>query len=430
MRHVVAIILMMVASVVAADAKLTIEITQGVDNPTQIAIVPFKVSRSLDVDYDLAEVIDSDLLRSGQFAPVSRSNMLSLPNRVEDVFYRDWRAVGVEYTVVGRLLEGLTPEKMILQFALVDINQQKEVFSVSLSGLKTQPRALAHHAADMIYEKISGIPGAFATRILYVSSDKLDQGFVYRLHLADMDGFNEKILVESPEPILSPTWSPNGKEIAYVSFEGKKPAIYRQVIATSERQKLVDFPGLNGAPSWSPDGDKMAMVLSKDGSPDIYVLDLTTMGLRKIVSHFAIDTEPTWLPNGKELLFTSDRSGNPQVYKANVETGAIQRVTYEGKYNARPQVLPDGSGFVVITRRADRFHIALQKFDNDRIWILSQTALDESPTIAPNGFMLLYATKYNEQGILAAVSVDGGIKFRLPSSSTNVRDPAWSPLYR
>ena len=171
-------------------------------------------------------------------------------------------------------------------------------------------------------------------------------------------------------------------------------------------------------------------MLSKDGSPDIYVLDLISMSLKKVVSHFAIDTEPTWLPNGKELLFTSDRSGNPQVYKTNVETGAVQRVTFEGKYNARPQVLPDGSGFVVITRRANRFHIALQKFDNDRIWILSQTALDESPTIAPNGFMLLYATKYNEQGILAAVSVDGGIKFRLPSSSTNVRDPAWSPLYR
>lgn len=428
MKWFISILFLCVSQLALAEAKLTIEITEGVDNPTQIAVVPFKYSRGSDFSVDIAEVISSDLLRSGQFAPISRDSMLSLPSSVEDVFFRDWRAIGAEYTVVGTLEDGDTPDKVVLRFSMIDISRQQQVLSLALSGLKAQPRALAHAAADKIYEQVSGIPGAFSTRILYVSSDQDVDKYVYRLHIADTDGHNEKILLKSSEPILSPAWSPDGKEIAYVSFESSRPAIYRHVLATSQRQKLVSFPGLNGAPSWSPDGSTLALVLSKDGSPDIYTLDLETLRLKKIVSHFAIDTEPTWLPNGKELLFTSDRSGNPQVYRANVETGAISRVTFEGKYNARPQVLPDGSGFVVITRRSGRYHIALQKFDSERIWILSQTALDESPTIAPNGFMLLYATKFNDQGILAAVSIDGGIKFRLPSSSTNVRDPAWSPF--
>ena len=429
MKNVWAGLLLCWSGWVAAEARLTIEITQGVDNPTQLAIVPFKQARGIDLTADIAEIVSSDLLRSGQFAPIDRADMLSLPDAVKDIFYRDWRAINAQYVVVGKITAA-APDKLNLQFSLVDVARQEEILNRTITGAASRPRALAHAASDAIYEQITGIAGAFSTRILYVSSDKLTDGFVYRLHMADADGHNEVIIVESSEPVLSPTWSPDAKQIAYVSFENRKPAIYRQTLATGVREKLVDFPGLNGAPAWSPDGTKLAMVLSKDGNPDIFVLDLTTKVLKKVVRHFAIDTEPGWMPDGKSLLFTSDRAGNPQVYKVNLQTGRVQRVTYEGSYNARPQALPDGSGFVVITRRADRFHIALQKFDSDRVWILSQTALDESPSIAPNGFMLLYATKYKGQGILAAVSVDAGIKFRLPSSSTNVRDPAWSPLLK
>lgn len=410
-----------------AEAKLTIEISQGVDNPTQIAVVPFKVKRGVKISDDIAAIMDSDLLRSGQFAPIQRNNMLSLPSKVRDVFFRDWRAINAQYVVVGTIA-GAGDGNLELSVSLVDVVRQQEVLNRKIIGQSSKLRSLAHAASDAIYEQITGIKGAFSGRILYVSSDKLDDGFIYRLHMADTDGYNERIIIESSEPVLSPAWSPDAKQIAYVSFEGRKPAIYRQVLATQEREKLSDFPGLNGAPAWSPDGKHMAMVLSKDGNPDIYVMNLETKALKRVVRHFAIDTEPTWMPDGKSLLFTSDRAGGPQVYRVNVASGKISRVTYEGKYNSRPQVLPDGSGFVVITQRSGNFHIALQKFDNDRIWILSQTALDESPTIAPNGFMLLYATKYKGQGILAAVSVDAGIKFRLPSSSTNVRDPAWSPL--
>ncbi len=429
MKHLISFfVLLLAGSIVLADAKLTIEITQGVDDPTQIAVVPFDIKRGVNVDADIAQIIGQDLLRSGQFAPISRNNMLSLPHDVQDVFFRDWRAINANYVTVGRITANTDPEKIELHFSLVDVIRQEEVLNRTLIGYKNKPRALAHAASDAIYEQITGIQGAFSTRILYVSSDKNGEDFIYRLHMADTDGFNEKIIIESSEPVLSPAWSPDAKQIAYVSFEQGKPAIYRQILATAERQKLVDFPGLNGAPAWSPDGTHLAMVLSKDGNPDIYTLNLETKVLKKVVSHFAIDTEPTWMPDGKSLVFTSDRGGNPQIYQVSLETNRVKRITYEGTYNARPQILPDGSGFVVITRRAGNFHIALQKFNNDRIWILSQTALDESPTIAPNGFMLLYATKYNGQGILAAVSVDAGIKFRLPSSSTNVRDPAWSPL--
>lgn len=415
------------ASLALAEAKLTIDITQGVDNPTQIAVVPFKVKRGLDLADDVAAIMDSDLLRSGQFAPINRNNMLSLPTRVRDVFFRDWRAINAQYVVVGSI-DNASDGNIELAVSLLDVARQQEVLNRKIIGHNSRLRALAHAASDAIYEQITGIKGAFSGRILYVSSDKLDDGFIYRLHMADTDGYNERIIIESSEPVLSPAWSPDAKQIAYVSFEGGKPAIYRQVLATQEREKLVDFPGLNGAPAWSPDGKHLAMVLSKDGNPDIYVMNLDTKALTRLVRHFAIDTEPAWMPDGKSLLFTSDRAGAPQVYRVGLEDRKIARVTYEGNYNSRPQALPDGSGFVVITRRANNFHIALQKFDSDRIWILSQTALDESPTIAPNGFMLLYATKYKGQGILAAVSVDAGIKFRLPSSSTNVRDPAWSPI--
>jgi TolB protein len=410
---------------VVARAELTIEITQGVDNPTPIAVVPFAWQGSGAAPADIAAVVDGDLNRSGQFAPVGRADMLGLPSTEAEIFYRDWRAIDTEYLVIGRVSR---PGEMRIEFELYDVLRQTRVHSGVVTGPPGEARMLAHQVSDAIYEKLTGIPGAFATRLLYVSVTRVPGGKDYfRLTLADSDGARPIVLLESREPVLAPAWSPDGREIAYVSFETGRPAIYRQELATGRREQLTNFKGLNSSPAWSPDGNTLAMVLSKDGSPDIYLMNLASKRLTRITNHYAIDTEPTWMPDGKSLLFTSDRGGRPQIYRYNLRSGSTDRVTFEGNYNARARVAQDGRNVVLVHQKGGAFHIALLDLVTNRLHVLTSTQLDESPSIAPNGSMVLYATKYAEQGILAAVSVDGGVKFRLPAREGDVREPAWSP---
>jgi TolB protein len=421
------IVLVLVAF--AARADLTIEITQGADNPTAIAVVPLAWQGAGVAPEDMALVIESDMVRSGQFAPVARADMLGFPSTQEEVFYRDWRALETEYLLIGKASPA--PDNGLrVDYELFDVLRQTRVFSGMESGPASDARMLAHRVADKIYEHLTGVRGAFATRLLYVSVVRGTPGGkdYYRLTMSDSDGARPIVLLESREPLLAPAWAPDAKQIAYVSFETGRPAIFRQDLATGAREQLTNFHGLNSAPAWSPNGKTMAMVLSKDGNPDIFLMDLATRQLTNITNNYAIETEPAWMPDGKSLLFTSDRGGKPQIYRYDLGSGAATRITYEGTYNARARVAQDGRNVVLVHQQDGNFNIAILDLVTNRLQVLTSTALDESPSIAPNGSMVLYATKFGDRGILAAVSVDGGAKFRLPSQEGDVREPAWSPF--
>ena len=421
-RYLVLFLLLLVSPV---RAELVIEITAGRDNPTSIAVVPFAWSGWGGAPEDVAEVMGADLLRSGQFIPVAREDMLSLPNRESDIYFRDWRTTNVEYLLIGRVSGG---SSMTVEYELFDVYKQERILQARETGPAEELRMLAHRASDRVYEQLTGIRGAFATKILYVAVTlRVNAKSTYRLMLADADGARARVVFESSEPVLSPAWAPDGKSIAYVSFETTRPAIYRHNLETDEREQMTNFKGLNGAPAFSPDGNSLAMVLSKDGNPDIYIMDLNTRNLLRVTRHYAIDTEPSWMPDGRSLIFTSDRGGRPQIYRVDIMTGKTERITYEGPWNARASMSADGRTMVMVQQKDQQFHVAVQDLVQGRVQILTQTTLDESPSVAPNGSMLLYATKYGERGILAAVSVDGGVKFRLPSREGEVREPAWSP---
>lgn len=416
-----------------ARAELMIEITQGMDNPTPIAIVPFAGTQGQREN--IPDIVSADLQRSGFFRPIPKSDMLSLPQREQDIFYRDWRILGAEFLVIGNLQRAASAtgaatnaDQYVLEYALYDVLGQRRVFRQVASGSTAQLRDMAHKVSDAVYQAITGIRGAFSTKILYIEDLKRDGAGRYRLMTADADGARERVLYTSSEPLLSPAWSSDMKQVAYVSFETSRPAIFRQNLITGVREQLTDFQGLNGAPAWSPDNSKLALVLSKDGNPEIYTLDIASRKLTRITRHFAIDTEPNWTADGKGLIFTSNRGGNPQIYQIGLETGRVERLTFEGDYNARARVSPDGKSLVMVHRYKGVFHIAWQDIASGDMRILTETWLDESPSIAPNGAMLLYATQHNNKGVLAAVSMDAGVKFRLPSKQGDVREPAWSPF--
>jgi|TARA_B110000977_G_scaffold188566_1_gene256951 TolB protein len=416
--------LLALAYPVATTASLTIEITKGVDNPTKIGISPITQDGAI-LPEDIGDIIEENLRRSGLFGPIPRKDMLSFPRSVKEVYARDWLILGVEYLLVGNAL--LHNGVYQITFSLIEVHSSRVAFTKVAKGSIGQLRDLAHHISDEVYLAVTGIPGAFSTRIAYVTAVALNGKTRFKLMVADADGAREKLLLESNHPIMSPSWSPDAKELVYVSFETGRPAIFRQKLSNANREQLTNFKGLNGAPSWSPDGRKLALVLSKDGNPEIYTFDLRSHKFARHTNHFAIDTEPCWSPDSKFLIFTSDRGGSPQVYKLELKTGKVNRLTFHGAYNARPRLAADGRTLVMIHKSEKQFHIATQDLVTGDLRVLTNTSLDESPTVAPNSAMLLYATKKNNKGVLAAVSLDAGVKFFLPSRQGDVREPAWSP---
>ncbi|MEX2365636.1 MAG: Tol-Pal system beta propeller repeat protein TolB, partial [Pseudohongiellaceae bacterium] len=400
---------------------LTIQITQGVDDPVSIAIVPFQWQGFGQLSENIPATISANLRNSGEFAPIDERNMLSTPHESSEVFYRDWRFLGADYLLVGKINRSTNSQLYQVQYELFDVVREQRMIGEVINGAENELRDIAHQISDVVFEQVTGVRGAFATKILYVTSQFIsEQQTNYQLNMADVDGGRAQVLLQSQEPIMSPTWSPDGRSIAYVSFESSRPRIYIQELSSGAREQITDFPNLNSAPVWSPDGNRMAMVLSKDGNPEIYVMDLRTRNLTRVTNHFSIDTEPSWMPDGNSLVFASERGGNgrPQVYQVDLTTGWVERLTFEGSYNSRPRMLPDGNNVILVHRDESdsNYHIAIQNIERGTIRILTETQLDESPSIAPNSSMVIYASKSGNRGILSAVSIDGRVKFQLPSA--------------
>lgn len=402
-------------------------IDRGTDNPTVIAVAPFG---GLPEGREIAAIVSSDLWRSGLFTPIEPRNMLAQPTSPKEVFFRDWQILKTEYLVVGNVALSESGS-LLLEYHLLDVGNERTLVSKRVDSGIEWVRDLAHFVSDEVFLKITGVRGAFSTKLLYVLAQGIGTPNArYRLQRSDFDGERVVTLLESREPILSPAWDARGERAAYVSFESGRSAVFVHTIHTGEREKVAEHKGSNSAPAFSPDGKYLALTLSRDENPEIYTLDLETRVLRRITRNEVIDTEPNWMADGKSLMFTSDRGGRPQIYRVSLETLVPKRITFEGNYNARPRILPNGEHMVYVHRTEDmRYRIAWKQLTGSKSQrLLSETRLDESPSVAPNGSMVVYATKRASRSILMVVSIDGQVKFRLPSNEGEVLEPAWSPF--
>jgi TolB protein len=427
-----AVVALAVAFLCAAPARaeLKIEITSGVRDPIPIAIVPFARAVPADGGLDVADVVQHDLEGSGRFKILARERMPATPTHAEEIAPGSWKAAGSDYVVVGRL-SAIDDGSVAVDFDLVNAVTGAKVATQRFVGAPSSLRNAAHRVSDAVYLKILGVRGAFATRIAYVQVGGVPPSQSYQLIVADADGFNQHLILESRLPLMSPAWSADGQWLSYVSFETKHAAVYVQLVRSGERREVSARAGVNGAPAWSPDGRKLALTLGgTSGNPDIYVLDLGTQNLTRITDDPAIDTEPEWAPDGRSLYFTSDRAGSPQIYQIGVQPGARpKRITFGSNYNARPRISADGTLLAMVTSEGGGYRIAVQDLASGTVRVLSHGHLDESPSFAPNGATLIYSEREGERGSLATVSIDGLTGERLKAAQGGeVREPAWGPF--
>jgi TolB protein len=425
----VSLAVLLVCAALPVRAELQIEITSGVVNPVPIAIVPFTRAAPADGGVDIADIVQHDLASTGRFRVMPRAQMTTTPTRAQEVVAGDWRAAGNDFVVVGRV-SVLGQDQFGVDYELVNVNTGQTLGVQRFTGPQRALRNAAHRVSDAVYEKILGIRGAFATRVVYVLVKGSAPALNYELVVADTDGENARTILESRYPIMSPAWSADGQWLAYVSFESKKSAIYVQRLRDGQRSRVSARAGINGAPSFSPDGKKLALTLGgTGGNPDIYVLDLTSQGLTRITDDPAIDTEASWAPDGQSLYFTSDRAGGPQIYRIGVRPGdKPKRITFGSTYNARPRVSPDGTTLAMVTLDGNNYRVAVQDFATSTVRVLSKGRQDESPSFAPNGAQLIYSGQEGGRGVLATVSVDGLTGARLKSEQGQVREPVWGPF--
>lgn len=413
-------IAMLLLAAVPARAALQIDIVGGAANQIPVAIVPFGGEAGLP--QHISQIVSADLQRSGMFKMIDPSGVVPAPIEPQDVRYPDWQSRGADAMAIGKI----TPQpngQLEVHFRLLDVVRQMQLVGVSYVISPAQLRATAHKIADVIYQKLTGDVGVFSTRIAYV----MKMGRRYELQVADADGEGAQTVLASNEPIISPTWAPDGQRLAYVSFESRKPVIYVQNVNTGQRYVLANFKGSNSAPAWSPDGTKLAIALTRAGDTQIYTIGAQGGPATRLMTSSGIDTEPFWSADGQWIYFTSDRGGSPQVYRLPAGGGTAERLTFDGAYNVSPQVSPDGSQLVYVHREGGD-HVTIMDLASRQMQVLSDTREDESPSFAPNGKIILYATEVNGRGVLAAVSADGRVKQRLASKAGDVREPAWGPL--
>ncbi|HEY5702353.1 MAG TPA: Tol-Pal system beta propeller repeat protein TolB [Gammaproteobacteria bacterium] len=410
---------------------IEIVIDKGVEDPIPVAIVPFGWSQSANLPpTDITEVIESDLTRSGRFKTMDQKDLPQQPHDFKSVNFKDWRLLGMENLVVGNI--NLTPDgNYEVVFRLIDVYKGKQIAGFRIPSTEKQLRRTAHEISDIIYEKLIGIRGAFATRVVYVTVNKKQDGSKrFTLEVSDADGYNPQVLLESSEPLLSPAWSPDGSKVAYVSFEGKNSAIYIQDVTTGKRERVASNPGINSAPAWSPDGKRLALTLSKDGNPEIYIMNISNKSLTRITNNFAIDTEPSWSSDGKFLAFTSDRGGSPQIYEVKIGENKARRLSFNGAYNAGATYSPDDESLAVVHGNKGIYKIGLLDRSSGQVNALTDSRMDESPSFAPNGHMIIYTTTGASGTGLAAISVDGTVHQRLALQKGEVREPVWGPFLK
>ena len=422
--------LLMPVAAAAQQQGLEIDIVGGNAAALPIAVVPMPYQGAAAAPaIDVAAVVSADLNRSGQFRGLPVDDLVERPTRGSEVNYPTWRALNQDYLVVGRVVDAGGGSYRV-EYELFDVARQERLLGFALTARSNALRDVGHQIADAVYEKVLGVRGAFFTRMAYVTATGVGKGSRYALMVADADGYNPQTVVRSSEPLLSPSWSPDGSKLAYVSFEGGNSSIYLQNINSGAREQLAKFRGINGAPAFSPDGRRLALTLSRSGNPEVYVMDLGSRALTQVTNHFGIDTEPTWSADGGSLYFTSDRGGKPQIYRVAASGGGASRVTFQGSFNASASVAADGKKVATAQGAGNTYRIAMMdaSLGAPRWSTLSPGSLDESPSFAPNGSMILYAAREGSRGVLYAVSTDARVRQRLVLADGDVREPAWGPF--